>query len=79
MLRESIGAGPELSLGNRVECHRYCSEKLVQTAERVVDLYGDQEEAALVAFAVRQILLDVAQAELALSISLLESAVGEAA
>lgn len=66
-------------LGYRVECHRYCSEKLVETAEKVVDLYGSNDESALVAFAVRQILLEVAQAELALSLSLLGTAVEEVA
>lgn len=78
MLLESNEGDPGADLGHRVECHRYCSEKLIETAQRVVDLYGDSGENALLAFAIRQILLDVAQAELAVSVSLLETAIGEA-
>jgi hypothetical protein len=70
---------PVTDLGYRVERHRYCSEKMIETADRVLDHYGDDQTSALVAFAVRQILFDVARAELALSVALLESAVAEAA
>jgi hypothetical protein len=69
---------PVTDLGYRVERHRYCSEKLIETADRVLDHYGNDEASALLAFAVRQILFDVAQAELALSVALLESAVEKA-